>query len=267
MTTLDTAEKELPVLLCLHSLFLDPRMFDDLAAAAAGRYRVIRPEFRGQVHGTSNVSTPVTMDACADDVISLIDQLDLAPVFLVASSMGGDVAIRIETRRPDTIAAMALLGSSACAEPPEAIERHLPLADEIEANGFQGELLETMMKIMFGETSLNDPAKAPVIDLWRERIAAQPKELCHAVRGVVLRDDATHRLPAVKAPTLIISGDEDLPRPPAWSNEMARRIPGAEIWRLPKVGHSPILEAGEEIVPRILSFFESSRIFSFFEAS
>ena len=44
----DTGEADLPVVVCLHSLFLDHTMFDDLVAGAAGRFRLVRPDFRGQ---------------------------------------------------------------------------------------------------------------------------------------------------------------------------------------------------------------------------
>lgn len=257
MSGLDTRQRGLPVLLGLHSLFLDPRMFDDLMEAASGRFRVVLPEFRGQVHGTHTVSDTVTMDECAEDVISLIDQLSLAPVYMVAQSMGGDVAVRVAARRPDTIAALVLAGSSVRAEPAEHLDDFLPLTDRIAAEGFTEEVVETMMGIMFGATTLADPSKAGMLKTWRERIAALPPELAHAIRGVVLREDATDLLAEVEAPTLVISGDEDVPRPPEWSDEMAAKIRNSELWRLHGVGHSPILEAPEEVVPRILAFFEA----------
>src|SRR5215207_9827332 len=36
----DSGEADLPVVLCLHSLFMDGRMFDAFVQEAAGRYRV-----------------------------------------------------------------------------------------------------------------------------------------------------------------------------------------------------------------------------------
>ena len=89
----DTGETELPPVLCLHSLFLDGTMFGALAAAAAGRYRVIRPDFRGQGRSAPATGDIVDMEACAADIEALIELMGLKDVNLVVQSMGGDVAL------------------------------------------------------------------------------------------------------------------------------------------------------------------------------
>ena len=53
----DTGEANLPVILCLHSCFLDGTMFDGLVSAADGKFRVVRPDFRGQGKAHSTRST------------------------------------------------------------------------------------------------------------------------------------------------------------------------------------------------------------------
>jgi 3-oxoadipate enol-lactonase len=134
------------------------------------------------------------------------------------------------------------------------------LVDDIARNGFVGETLETIFAIMFGETTRRDPARAPVAAIWHERIAALPPGLHHAIRGVIDREDATALLAGIRVPVLVISGAEDPTRPPAWSEELAAAIPDAELWRLEGVGHSPVLEAPETVVPRVLDFFARSAV-------
>lgn len=56
------------------------------------------------------------------------------------------------------------------------------------------------------------------------------------------------------ARTLVVSGVEDLARPPAWSDEMFDAIPDAELWRIKGAGHTPLLEAPQRVVPRVLDF-------------
>ena len=96
----DTGEVDLPVVVCLHSLFIDHTMFDELVAAAAGRFRMVRPDFRGQ-GANPDATELVTMDQCADDILDLLDRLGLERVHVVAQSMGGDVAVRVAARRPE----------------------------------------------------------------------------------------------------------------------------------------------------------------------
>ena len=126
----DTGEVDLPVVLCLHSLFIDHTMFDELVAAAAGRFRMVRPDFRGQ-GANPDARELVTMDQCADDTLDLLDRLGLERVHVVAQSMGGDVAVRVAARRPAVVDRMVLLGSSAREEPPEHLEAFRPIADEL----------------------------------------------------------------------------------------------------------------------------------------
>lgn len=253
----DTGEDGLPVVVCLHSLFLDHTMFDAFTEAARGRFRVVRPEFRGQGRN-GDADAVVTMDDCADDVVDLLDRLGAGPVHLVAQSMGGDVAARVAARRPDLVDRLVLLGSSVRAEPPEQLEAFRPIAEEVSRNGFVGEIHEMVVQIMLGESCRHDPARAEVTAKMRADIAALRPGLHHAVRGVVERESAVDLLPSITATTWVISGGEDVARPPAWSQEVVDGIPGAQLWSLPDVGHSVITERPDLVVPRLLEFLSAT---------
>ena len=254
----DTGEAGLPVVVCLHSLFLDHTMFDAFTAAAAGRFRVVRPDFRGQGRN-GDASATVTMDACADDVVALVEGLGVGPVHVVAQSMGGDVAVRVAARRPDLVDRLVLLGSSVRAEPPDQLEAFRPIADEVAQHGFVGDVHEMVVQIMLGQSCRDDPERADVTAKMRADVAALRPGLHHAVRGVVERESAVDLLPSVTAPTLVVSGGEDVARPPAWSQEVVDGIPGAELWSLPDVGHSVITERPDLVVPRVLDFLSAGQ--------
>jgi 3-oxoadipate enol-lactonase len=254
----DSGEPDLPVLLALHSLFLDGEMFRGLAAAARGRFRTIVPDFRGQGATPGDGSPEITMDKCADDVERVLDDRGIREVHVVAQSMGGDVALRLAARRPDAVVSLALLGSSAQAEPPENVEAFEPIADAVAQHGFQGEVLESVMAIMFGETARNDPDRAQEVAGWRAQIAALPPALAPAIRGVIRRPSVIGLLPTIGAPTLVVSGTEDIARPPAWADQVAMAMPHAELWRLEGIGHSPTLEAPATVIPRVLDHAEAA---------
>lgn len=249
----DTGEADLPVVVCLHSLFLDHTMFDDLVAAAAGRFRMVRPDFLGQ--GASPAATgTVTMDDCADDVIAVFDHLGVERVHVVAQSMGGDVAVRVAARRAAAVDRMVLLGSSAREEPPEHLDAFRPIADQVARHGITGDLVDTTTQIMFGQTFRNEPDRVGNITRWRAHFAALPPGLAHAIRGVIERPSAVELLPTINARTLVISGGEDEVRPPEWSQELVDHIPRAELWTLPTAGHSVILEQPAVVIDRVLAF-------------
>lgn len=249
----DTGEADLPTVVCLHSLFLDHTMFDGLVAASEGRFRMVRPDFRGQ-GANPDATELVSMDQCADDILELLDDLDAGPVHLVAQSMGGDVAIRVAARRPGAVDRLALLGTSAREEPAEHLEAFGPLADQIERDGVSGDTLEMVHQIMFGETARNDPARAEDLAEWRAHFAALSPGVAHPSRGVVQRPSAVDLLPQITARTLVISGGEDGARPPEWSQELVDGIFDAELMTLPDAGHSVILEQPAKVIEQVLSF-------------
>lgn len=115
----DTGEAELPVILCLHSCFLDGTMFDGLVREAAGKFRVVRPDFRGQGKSRIHDADIITMDMCADDMVALVEKMGLKSINVMAQSMGGDVAFRLISRRQELFRSLVVAGSSACGEPPE----------------------------------------------------------------------------------------------------------------------------------------------------
>lgn len=252
----DTGEEDLPVVLALHSLFLDGRMFEGFKEAAAGRYRVIRPDFRGQGRSAAAEGDFVHLDTVTADVVALAEALNLKQVHLLVQSMGGDVAFRLAVARPSLIKSMIVLGSSACAEPAGQLQVFRDWVDGVGRQGFVGDVLKETMEIMFGATTLADPGKQDIVKLWESRIAEVPKTLRPAMAGVIERGTAVHLLPQIGVPVFIVSGEEDKPRPVPWQDEMAEHLPNATLWRLKKIGHSPILEAPDVVLPRLLGFLD-----------
>lgn len=253
----DSGEKELPAILCLHSLFLDRRMFGGFTAAAAGAFRVIRPDFRGQGRSAPADAEIIEVDTWAADVIALIEELGLDRPHLLVQSMGGDVGLRVAHQRPDLVRSIGMLGSSARSEPADQLGEFREWVGKIAETGFQGDELKMTMEIMFGATTRGNPAKHDIVELWRERIAALPTALVPAISGVIERPSAVELLPEIELPVLVISGDEDIARPPEWAQEVADGLPQAELWSLQGVGHSPILEVPEVVLPRLLEFFKA----------
>src|SRR5882757_4748092 len=83
----DTGEQDLPVVLALHSLFLDGRMFEGFKETAAGRFRVVRPDFRGQGRSAPADGDFIHLDTVTADVIALAEVLGLRKVHLLVQSM------------------------------------------------------------------------------------------------------------------------------------------------------------------------------------
>jgi len=99
----DWGNDDAPPLLLVHGGRDHCRSWDWVAERLCDRYHVIAPDLRG--HGDSAWSPDgnYDMDAFVYDFAQLIHQLDLAPVTIVAHSMGGNVALRYTGLYPDNV--------------------------------------------------------------------------------------------------------------------------------------------------------------------
>ncbi|MDF9302063.1 alpha/beta hydrolase [Tritonibacter mobilis] len=247
-----------PVILCLHSLFLDGSMFANLEQAAIPEFRVICPDFRGQGCSAPTVERTVTMDQCADDMLLLIEEMGLEAVHLVGASMGGDVAARMAARRPDLFRSLIFMGSSVREEPKEQADQFGIWLESCAEVGFVGDNLALLQAVMFGEKTRNRPDFEASFAPWLQKLSLIRKSLFPAMYGVLERPSATHELPKITVPTLVYSGTDDFARPPAWGKEIADNVPGAKQTILDAIGHSPILEAPEIVIPGTLEFIRAT---------
>jgi pimeloyl-ACP methyl ester carboxylesterase len=77
----------------------------------AESFRVLAYDRRG--HSRSERSdTPGSVDEDGDDLAALLEALDLAPAHVATNSWGGNIALRLATRRPDVFRSLC------CHEPP-----------------------------------------------------------------------------------------------------------------------------------------------------
>lgn len=257
----DTGETELPVILCLHSLFLDGTMFGALQSAAKGLFRVVCPDFRGQGCSAPSTERVITMDDCADDMFALIQAMKLEQVNLVGASMGGDVAARMAARKPELFSSLTFMGSSTREEPAEQAAQFSSWLESCADIGFVDDNLSLLISIMFGETTRGRKDFETEFAPWLNKLSLTRKALWPAMMGVLERPSANDELSSIKAPTIVFSGADDFARPPAWGKELSDGIQGAQQVILDGVGHSPVLEAPDVVVPAALKFMkEASKI-------
>jgi pimeloyl-ACP methyl ester carboxylesterase len=77
----------------------------------ADSFRVLVYDRRGHSR-SERLDTPGSVDEDGDDLAALLEALDLAPAHVVTNSYGGNIALRLATRRPD------IFRSLSCHEPP-----------------------------------------------------------------------------------------------------------------------------------------------------
>ena len=105
----DWGNPELPPLILLHGGRDHCRNWDWTAAALRDRWHVIAPDLRG--HGDSQWSHDgnYTMAGYIYDLAQLVHQQRLAPVSIVAHSLGGNIALRYAGLYPEAVAKLVAI--------------------------------------------------------------------------------------------------------------------------------------------------------------
>jgi 3-oxoadipate enol-lactonase len=228
-------------LLLLHAFPLSREMWEPQLAALAGSYRCLAPDFPG--FGDSEpppAGEDSGMSGLAADAVALLDHLGIGSAVVCGLSMGGYAALALCETHPERVRALVLADTRSGADAPEAREKRLAAAREVEEKG-SGVLVETLVPRLLGASSLEGK---PELRQWLERriAAAPPAGVAAAQRGMAARPDRTAVLAGLRVPVLILVGDEDLLTPPEESRRMRRETPGSELVVLPGAGHLASLE-------------------------
>lgn len=241
-----------PVVVFSHGLLWNTELFAPQIAALRARHRCVAWDHRGQGRSASDFRHTIDMELVWQDAVALIEQLGLAPVVFVGLSMGGFVGMRMAARRPDLLAKLILVETSADPEPIENVPRYRLLTAVTRAIGPRP-VRSRVAPIMFGKSFLADPARAAE----RERyfnILVSRKDIWKAVNGVIDRAPIYPELSRVKTPTLILVGDEDVATVPAKSERLHAAIAGSRLVRIPRAGHSSTVEEPAAVTAAISEF-------------
>jgi 3-oxoadipate enol-lactonase len=236
-----------------HGLLWSGRMFEGQVHALKDRYRCITFDFPGQ--GRSEVtSRGYDMDSLAADTALLVKELNAAPCHFAGLSMGGFVAMRMGIYYPELVRSLILMETSADPEPPENIPKYKMLS--LISRWISIRLVSRRtMQIMFGQSFLNDPARRELREQWHGYLVANNQTgIARALRGVIEREGVYEKLGKIKAPTLVIVGEQDVATVPAKAERICKAIPGAKLVRIPNAGHTSTVEE-PEAVSRAIELF------------
>lgn len=244
-----------PPIVFAHGLLWDQRMWAAQVEHFRPRFACLRFDFRGQGR-SAGADGDCSLDRLCTDVAELISALGLPPVHFVGLSMGGMVGLRLAARHPELVRSLSLLDSSAEAEAEAARRRYRMMLWVLRLLGARP-LVSRLLPVMFGRSTLSDPAQADARREWRAQVAQLPRQVRRAVEGVLDRPPVTGELARIRCPTLVLVGEEDIATPPAYSERMAERIPDARLVQLPRVGHMSNLEAPRQVNATLDAFLST----------
>lgn len=216
------------------------------------RYRTISFDNRGCGRSACPPG-PYAVNELAADALGLLDALDVPRAHLAGISMGGMIAQEIAVEHPERVAALVL--ASTYAAPGPAIWRLMERGREL-----MGARADAFAALRF----LTDVAFTPsfiekdgirIMQLLAEAMPDGPNLAGLAAQSAAtLAFDARPRLPSVRAPTLVLTGDADKLIPAEHSDEIAALVPGARLVRIAGGSHAVNFEKPEEWNRIVLAF-------------
>lgn len=224
--------------------------FGPLIDPLAQRYTVVGADYPGS-GATPRATTPLTLDALADEVVHTAVRADVPSFAMVGYSMGCAVAVRAATRHPDRVSALVL--TAGFTHPNPRLRLAVDLWRALISSGDRAMFAQYMTLIGAGARWLHERTAAELRAQVDSTVpGAGDLDQLALIDSIDIRQD----LPAITVPTLVIATTADHLTPESHSRELAEGIPGALLDRLDS-GHLVWAERGTEWLGMITEFLST----------
>jgi pimeloyl-ACP methyl ester carboxylesterase len=207
---------------------------------------------------------PYTVEAWADDFAAMIDRLGFGPIHVLGSSLGGSMALALAQRHPGKLKSLIVVGGFS--ELDRATELNFRLRLRlIEKLGMSDEVADYMGLWTLTRKFINSDDGFATMRANQANIRANSAESYSAFVEALLKwgrcqpgqeqePKFTTLLGSIKAPTLVVTSDNDHLIPRELSDLIAARIAGAKLVVMPGAGHIPFMEQPDNVVRIVLEF-------------
>lgn len=203
--------------------------------------------------GKTTVGTKTwSIEQFANDTAGLIDALGIKkPVDILGTSWGGYVAQELTLMHPQKVSKLILYGTD-CGGKATILSPQLSpeLGRGIESGNAT---IDTFLSVLFPEEWINENA-AYVQEVFSAATPAPEENIQHQAQTTYNWQGACDRLSSITKPTLVVTGTDDIVRPPANSIMLAEKIPGAGLVQIRGGGHYVMFQYPEQFTAVLETF-------------
>jgi pimeloyl-ACP methyl ester carboxylesterase len=236
-----------------HGMLMDRTMFAPQLEGLSDSYRVVAYDHRSR---TGRGEELYDLDVLASDLCELLDELAIPECVLAGMSLGGFMGLRAALSHPARVRGLVVIGASA--EPYPDVER---ATWERHFGAHSAEpVLDARFAVSEAEAHFSPRTRRLRPDLvthWSGRFATRSgAQTWYETLAWARQDDIRHRLGDLKAPVLIVHGDQDEAVPLAAALKTHRRLHDSRLQVVPFAGHAVNLEQPEAVNAAIRMFVE-----------
>jgi 3-oxoadipate enol-lactonase len=242
-----------PAVLMIQGLGADKHGWDMQRFMLAPRYRVIAFDNRGAGRSDKPFGT-YSIEQMADDAVAVLDADGVAAAHVVGASMGGAISQLMAVRHPTRVLSLTL-ACTACRNQPwrrELLERWMEAALE---RGM-GAMTREAARWVIAPRSFR--RLVPTFGWLGPLAMGRPAHSFAAqVRAILAADEElADDLRLITVPTLVMVGNQDILTPRGDSEEIAERIPGAELVVISGAAHGFMIEHASTFNKILMDFLQ-----------
>lgn len=254
-------------LLLIPGLGMESSYYNHVMPHLAQHFAVYAIDPRGIGKSTKS-PPPYAVESWADDFAAFIGAVGKGPMHVLGSSLGGATTLALGVRHPDKVKSLIPVG--AFSELDRAAELNFSLRLRlIRKLGMGDEVADYMGLWTMSREFINSDKGFAVMRANQANIKKNSPELYGAFVECLLRwarclpgqesePKFTAELGKIRAPTLVITSDNDHLIPASFSEQIAAKVPGAKLTVLPG-GHIPFMEQPDKVARLIVEFIQSLR--------
>ena len=240
-----------PAVLMIQGLGADKHGWDMQRFALALKYRVIALDNRGAGRSDKPFGH-YSLEQMADDAITVLDAVGVEQAHVVGASMGGAITQLVGLKYPERVISLTL-ACTACRNHPWRRELLHGWATAATENGM-GAMTHVAARWVIGPRSFRRlvPAFGWLGPLALGRTAHAFVAQVNAILDI--DETVADRLSEITAPTLVLVGNQDILTPRGDSEEIADRLPNAELVVISGAAHGFMVEHATTFNKVLLEF-------------
>ena len=252
---LDPAPENGHPILLLHGLGADSRSWGyQFSALASSGFRPIAVDLPG-FGQSAPLQSGWNIPAVADQMASWLSVSGYGNIPVVGISMGGTVALQLAISHPEVVSSLILVSTFACLRPRNLhtasylFRRFVSVA--MRGGASQAEMVAWHLFPLPEQKEL----RTAMVDLIHETDPGVYK----AAMSALATFDVRKKLATIRAPVLVISGEQDATVPLDNQRELVEHIPGARMVIIPGARHAVTADHPDSFNAAMLAFlFELS---------